>query len=191
MEKTTPINVAHEETSVGNEAEPNPANKVEARLAVDDSLEHELTVKYMLAHHNKLIAWTFFWALCAIGWGFDAQVNGAMISVPSFRRDFGYVFEGEYVLPADWQSAFNVMGTPGQFFGGFLCSWIADRWGRKAALIGGLVSCTGGIVGQMVSTSRVGFLISKLVLGFGLGFYLTIGPMVSPLCARPAASNGL
>jgi hypothetical protein len=89
MEKTTPIDVAHEETSVEVNSSPINGDKVEAKIAVDDHLEQELSVKYMLAHHKKLIAWTFFWATCAIGWGFDAQVNGAMISVPSFRRDFG------------------------------------------------------------------------------------------------------
>lgn len=41
--------------------------------------------------------------------GFDAQVNGGMLSVRSFRRDFGYYYNGEPVLPASWQSAFNTV----------------------------------------------------------------------------------
>lgn len=127
--------------------------------------------------------------------GFDAQVNGAMISVPSFRRDFGYVFKGEYVLPASWQTAFNCIGSPGQLIGGFACGWLADRFGRKVALIGAILTCTGGIVGQLVSTSRVAFLMSKLVLGFGLGFYLTIGPMMTseltPVVLRGVATAGV
>jgi hypothetical protein len=101
MEKTMPTDVAQVERT----AESENGDKVEAKIAADTSLEQELSVKYMLKHHKKLIAWTFFWATCAIGWGFDAQgrvhtpitlsssnaetVNGAMISVPSFRRDFG------------------------------------------------------------------------------------------------------
>ena len=89
MEKTITVDAAHEETMVESQTATSHGDKVEERVAVDESLEHELTVKYMFANHKKLIAWTFFWALCAIGWGFDAQVNGAMISVPSFRRDFG------------------------------------------------------------------------------------------------------
>lgn len=105
------------------------------------------------------------------------------------------MYEGEYVIPADWQSAFNIMGTPGQFFGGFLCSWIADRWGRKPSLVGAIVLCTGGIVGQMLSTTRIAFLMSKLILGFGLGFYLTIGPMMTseltPVVLRGMATAGV
>jgi len=32
-----------------------------------------------------------------------------MLSVRSFRRDFGYYYNGEPVLPASWQSAFNTV----------------------------------------------------------------------------------
>ena len=102
-----------------------------------------------------------------------------MIGVASFRRDFGYMFEGEAVLPADWQTAFNSVSSIGQFFGGFVCSWTADRIGRRGALLAGLIICTGGIIGEVVSSTRVAFLMSKLILGLGLGFYLSIGPLVT------------
>jgi hypothetical protein len=71
----------------------------------DIDQEHQLTFRDAWKHHKAIVGWSFFWAMCAIGWfallsgtvlfkansrrGFDAQVNGAMISVPSFRRDFG------------------------------------------------------------------------------------------------------
>lgn len=89
MEKATSTDVAHEEVSIDGTATVGHGEKVQTQLAVDDSLEHEITVKYMITHHKTLIFWVLWWATCAIGWGFDAQVNGAMIGVPSFRRDFG------------------------------------------------------------------------------------------------------
>lgn len=89
MEKGAPTEIAHEELSIDGKPNFSNGDQVEAKLAVDDSLEHEITVKYMFKNHKGLIAWTCFWATCSIGWGFDAQVNGAMIGVPSFRRDFG------------------------------------------------------------------------------------------------------
>src|SRR5689334_413463 len=100
-----------------------------------------------------------------------------MIGVPSFRRDFGYVEAGEYILPANWQAAFNNISSIGQFFGGFLCSQVADIIGRKKSIALGILICTGGIIGQIVTTTKAGFLGAKLVLGFGLGFYLTLGPL--------------
>ena len=54
-----------------------------------------------------------------------------MVSVPSFRKTFGYDYEGEAVIPASWLSGFNSISSVGQFFGGFACSWLSDRIGRK------------------------------------------------------------
>jgi len=58
-------------------------------LSIDAEVESTYTVRYILKHHKVLCWWCFFWAMTAIGWGFDAQVNGAMIGVPAFRQDFG------------------------------------------------------------------------------------------------------
>lgn len=118
-----------------------------------------------------------------------------MISVPAFRKNFGEVYKDEYVIPAAWQTAFNVISSPGGFFGGFACSFIADRFGRRQSLLVGVLFCTGGIIGQLVSNTRIAFLMSKLVLGFGLGFYLTIGPMmtseITPVVLRGVATAGV
>jgi MFS family permease len=70
-----------------------------------------------------------------------------------------------------------MISSTGQFFGGFLCSYVADRLGRKGGLALGIFLSFGGILGEVLSFSRVSFLISKLILGVGLGFYLTIGPL--------------
>jgi nitrate/nitrite transporter NarK len=88
-----------------------------------------------------------------------------------------YIYQGEPVLPASWQTAFNTVSSVGQFAGGFLCSWISDRIGRKRGLAIGIAICTGGILGEVLSVTRPAFLVSKLILGLGLGFYLTLAPL--------------
>ncbi|KAH7041609.1 maltose permease [Microdochium trichocladiopsis] len=157
--------------------------------------EHELTLGQVFRHHKAVAWWCFYWAMCAVGWGFDAQINGAMIAVAAFRRDFGYVLDGEAILPADWQTAFNMISTVGQFFGGFLCSWLADRIGRKNSLGLGILLCTGGAIGEILSHTRPAFLGSKLVLGVGLGFYLTLAPLacseIAPVALRGYATAGI
>ena len=127
--------------------------------------------------------------------GFDAQINGAVLSVASFRRDFGYIYNGDPVLPADWQVAFNTSSSIGQFFGGFLCSWIADKIGRKNSLYIGVAIATGGIFGEIFSSNNAAFVVSKLLLGVGLGFYLTLAPLatseISPVVFRGIATAGV
>lgn len=98
-----------------------------------------------------------------------------------------YIYEGEPVLQASWQSAFNSVSSIGQFFGGFACSWLSDRIGRKKSLSIGLAFVTAGIFGEVFATANAAFLIGKMILGVGLGFYLTIGP----LCAAELAPVSL
>ncbi|KAL2130763.1 hypothetical protein VTI74DRAFT_5962 [Chaetomium olivicolor] len=167
-----------------------------AAVAAANQQEHGLALADIFRDHKAIVWWCFFWAMAAVGWGFDAQINGAMISIASFRRDFGYVLDdGEAILPASWQTAFNTISTVGQFFGGFACSWLADRVGRKGALLAGIVICTGGCIGEMLSAVPGAFLVSKLILGIGLGFYLTIAPLacseLAPLALRGSATAGI
>jgi MFS family permease len=109
-----------------------------------------------------------------------------MISVPQFRQNFGYFYKGQPVLAARWQSAFNTISSAGQFFGGFMCSYFADRFGRRAALLVGIILVAGGIFGEVFATANGAFLVGKMILGFGLGFYLTVGPMY---CSEVSASS--
>lgn len=117
-----------------------------------------------------------------------------MIGVPAFRRFFGYTYKGEPTIPASWLSAFNSISSVGQFFGGFVCSWFSDRIGRKWSLLLGLLFVTGGVFGEIFSHARVAFLLGKLVLGVGLGFYLTIGPLyaseIAPVTLRGIVTGG-
>ena len=72
-----------------------------------------------------------FMAIGALLWGFDSQIGGGTLSIPAFRRDFGYDFDGrgKWVLPARWQSAFNSVSSIGGLFGGLSVGYLADRFG--------------------------------------------------------------
>ena len=76
-----------------------------------------------------------------------------------------------------------------------MCSWMSDRIGRRYSLLVGLCLVTGGIFGEVFSSTRVAFLIGKLILGIGLGFYLTIGPLycseVAPVVLRGMITGGI
>lgn len=58
-----------------------------------------------------------------------------------------------------------------------MCSFVADRFGRRAALLVGITLVGGGIFGEVFANTNGAFLIGKMILGFGLGFYLTVGPL--------------
>ncbi|KAK6500398.1 hypothetical protein TWF481_010742 [Arthrobotrys musiformis] len=164
-------------------------------LDADNEKEHSITLGYIWKNHPSLIFHSLYWGVTAFGWGFDAQINGAMIGVPAFRQDFGYVENGEAILPAKWQTAFNCITSVGGFFGAFICSHISDRFGRKMGLLLGLAFAIGGIFGEIFATNNVAFLMAKLILGFGLASFLTIGPMatseITPVVLRGLSTAGI
>lgn len=99
------------------------------------------------------------------------------------------------MIPADWLTAFNIVSSVGQFFGGFACSAISDRMGRKKSLTLGVLVVTGGIMGESFSSTRAAFVVSKLILGVGVGFYLTLGPItcseIAPTVLRGLSTAGV
>jgi len=125
--------------------------------------------------------------------GFDTQVNGAIISVPAFRAYYGYYFKGSLTIPTQWLSAFNVIFSVGQFFGSFMCSFVADKIGRRKGLMISVLVVTGGNFGETFSTTTPAFVVSKLILGVVVGFYLTLGPItcseIAPVVFRGLSSS--
>lgn len=62
----------------------------------------------------KRYPWACAWCVYAV-WvvllvSFENQASGNILSIPEFRKDFGSLYQGSYVLPASWQSAFS--GAP-------------------------------------------------------------------------------
>ncbi|KAF4963198.1 hypothetical protein FSARC_8776 [Fusarium sarcochroum] len=172
-----------------------PDKRESGRTGLVYSNEHSLTFKDVAKKYPKIIWWSFFWCMCAVGWGFDTQVNGSIIGVPAFRKYYGYEHNGSWIIPAGWLSAFNVVSSVGQFFGGFACSYVSDRMGRKRSLTLGVIIVTGGIFGEAFSSSRAAFVVSKLILGVGVGFYLTLGPItcseIAPTVLRGLSTAGV
>lgn len=82
-----------------------------SQLAPLTSLEeHEVGILQSFVKYPWACAWSAYAAFTIILLSFDAQASSSVIGIPQFRRDFGYLYEGEYVLPAAWQSAFG--GAP-------------------------------------------------------------------------------
>ena len=84
----------------------------------DEVSEHDLghlvnqeefeTSKWQAIKRNPTaFAWCMFAVWTILLASFENQASGNILSSPQFRKDFGYSFEGDYVLPADWQSAFS------------------------------------------------------------------------------------
>ena len=69
--------------------------------------DHDLGRLAALKRYPWACAWCVYACWCIILVSFEMQASGSVLGIPEFRKDFGSEFDGNYVLPADWQSAFN------------------------------------------------------------------------------------
>lgn len=86
------INAGNSETEIGAEAQ-------EAT-----TLERELDIRIALKLYPKAAAWSFFFSLGVIMTGYGPQIIGNLYGVPRFQQDFGYLFNGKWIISAAWQS---------------------------------------------------------------------------------------
>jgi MFS transporter, SP family, general alpha glucoside:H+ symporter len=81
----------------------------EAREAAD--IEHKMSLWDSLKMYPTAVGWSMFFSLGTIMTAFDPQLLGNLYATPAFQRDFGYLYNGNYIISAPWQTALG-MGNP-------------------------------------------------------------------------------
>ncbi|RYO79951.1 hypothetical protein DL766_009082 [Monosporascus sp. MC13-8B] len=109
-------------------------------------------------------------------WGYDLVVVGSITAVPAFQRDFGELFNGDYIFPATWLSLWLSFGPLGSTLGSVTGGWLQDRIGRRHSLmIGSIISAIAVVIIFVANTpsnveARRGvFLLGKTIQGFSIG----------------------
>jgi MFS transporter, SP family, general alpha glucoside:H+ symporter len=151
--------------------------------------EHQRTYWQTLRRDPWLLFWigVMLWTL--IVRGFENQSSGAVISIPSFKKEFGFPdADGNYFVATTWQSALSGGSNGAAIIGAFLASYTADIFGIKPVTLAfaalNLVS-----VGIEFATTSIGmFLAGKLLNFVAIGAFLNLCTTyvadVSPLAIR-------
>ncbi|KAI9815477.1 MAG: hypothetical protein M1827_002611 [Pycnora praestabilis] len=138
--------------------------------------EHSLTVKGAFRLYAPAIGWSFLFSLGVIMAGFDPQLVGTLVAIPTFQKDFGTEYDGSYVVEAKWQSAFNLGVPVGQVIGSFGVGIPLEKFGRKWTLaMCCMISCV-AVALQFSSQNKPQILVAELINGTVLGAYPVIAP---------------
>ncbi|KAH8168536.1 sugar transporter domain-containing protein [Sarocladium implicatum] len=138
-----------------------------AHIANQD--EHELGKLESIRRFPLAFFWSCFAVWCVLLVSFENQAAGNIISVPRFREDFGEPYDGDYVIPAEWQSAFQGAPVASGVFGALGCGMVADWLGRRAVIIICLVVSFASITMEFVATDNALFFGGKFLNGFAIG----------------------
>lgn len=151
--------------------------------------EHELTFTQACHLYPKAIFWSAFVSLGVIMLAFDPQLLGNLYATPQFQRDFGYPYDGGYIISAAWQTGLSMGNPVGQVVGALFAAYPMDLFGRKWTFAACVV-LTGALVFiQFFARTLTVLLVGELLGGLVLGCYVVIAPAyASEVC--PVALRG-
>ncbi|KAK7920757.1 hypothetical protein PG985_008779 [Apiospora marii] len=159
-------------------------------VVLAEAIQHEHSLEFWQAVklYPAAVGWSMFVSIGVIMLAFDPQLLGNLYATPQFAADFGYEYEGEYIISAPWQTGLS-MGNPiGQVVGALISAYPMELFGRKRTF-GVCVVLTGGLIFiQFFARSLPVLLAGELLGGLVLGCYVVIAPAyaseVCPLALR-------
>ena len=160
----------------------------EAKAAAE--VEHELSFIQAIKLYPKAAAWSIFFSLGVIMCAFDPQLLGNLYATPAFQRDFGYLYQGSYIISAPWQTGLS-MGSPiGQVVGALFAGYPMEWYGRRLTFGACVIATTAIVFIQFFARSLPVLLVGELLGGLVLGCYAVIAPAyASEVC--PVALRGI
>lgn len=72
--------------------------------------DHQETALQAIRNQPRVFFWCVYAIFVLVLTSFDNQAGSIALGIPEFRKDFGFSYKGDYVLPAQWQSAYS--GAP-------------------------------------------------------------------------------
>nr|QFR37061.1 MFS transporter [Cyberlindnera americana] len=132
-------------------------------------VEHDLTRWEAIKRYKTVCFYIFvcLWTMCL--WGYESQAGGMVLSIPQFREDFGYLYEGSYVLSAKWQSAITAGPTATVSVAFIIGSWASDHIGRRRVILFASFFSIPWITLEFVATTIEVFFVGKVMNGLALG----------------------
>ncbi|KAH0133086.1 putative maltose permease, partial [Aureobasidium melanogenum] len=150
--------------------------------------EHELGFWKGVKLYPKAVFWSAFFCIAVIMAGFDPQLVSSFYALPAFQKKYGQLYEGEYIIPAPWQTGLGMGNAVGQLVGALACGWPLERFGRKRTLAACCYWSIAWIFMQFFSNNLTILCIGEIFAGLGYGFYVVIAPVyasdVCPLALR-------
>ncbi|WYZ43296.1 hypothetical protein EsH8_VI_000995 [Colletotrichum jinshuiense] len=150
--------------------------------------DHQESVFQAIKNQPWAFAWCIYAIYVLILTSFDNQAGGTVIGIPQFRKDFGSEFNGNYVLPAKWQSAYSGAPVASAVVGSIGAGYVADRIGRKWTYFISYIFIFVGITLETISTTNEIFFAGKFIAGFPIGAFITVSMTyigeIAPLALR-------
>lgn len=142
----------------------------------NDNKEKNMSLSEGLKTFPKAAMWSVILSTALIMEGYDTNLLSSFYGFPAFTEKFGewYEAQGEYQIPAKWQTSLSMAVNVGEIVGLYAAGVIADRVGYRYTLIGALFFTTCFIFIVFFAQNIATLLVGELLLGLPWGFFQTL-----------------
>ncbi|VUC26093.1 unnamed protein product [Clonostachys rosea] len=155
-----------------------------------DAQVADLSVSHRLNQFNGMLIFIMLYmAFCAFNFGFDVGTFGGVQAMHSFTSKFGECNQDNVCALPGWLSSV-MTATPflGKAAGCIACGWIAEKWGRRASILGICIVSFVGVTLQTSATTAAQFTIGRVITFAMTGMAIVVIPIytaeVSPKVLR-------
>ncbi|KAH8750397.1 putative quinate permease [Hyaloscypha finlandica] len=141
----------------------------------------------------EIYGWRVFALACSacfggMLFGWDIGSIGGIIVMPAFMKEFHLTDANSSTLNSNIVSVLQA----GCFFGSLIAYYVADRWGRKPALlIAASITMVGIVIQATTLKSLTQLYLGRLISGFGVGAASMLTPLYVSENAPRAIRGGL
>ncbi|KAL0932818.1 maltose permease [Colletotrichum truncatum] len=135
--------------------------------------DRQITPWQCLRQNPKIALWTLYANIGTTLVGYENLALSVCLAMPAFQKTMASEVNGQLIIPAYWQSAWNGMYNAMMFFGSFTAGYVQDWCGRRAVLAMGILIASTGIAISFVAQNPAQFLGGKIVTGFSVGLFTT------------------
>ncbi|KAJ9610482.1 hypothetical protein H2200_005259 [Cladophialophora chaetospira] len=138
-----------------------------------DPVSPKLSLWHALRKWPKVAGYCLALTTAILLWGYDMAMVGNLASLPEFQKDYGVLYNDEWIIESKWMSAWNAGSPIGMMLGALAGGIFIDHFGRRFSLALGSLSSTVGVaviwVSQYIESRQGIFLLGKLTIGFAIG----------------------
>lgn len=158
-----------------------------------ESSHHDLSLRKRLSYFTPTLAFlAIYLSLAALNFGYDVGTFGGVQGMTAFKKKFGHydTTTKAYALPVYLSSVMNSTPFFGKLIGALACGPIAEKWGRKRAIL--IMACISlvGVTLQTSAQSAAQFTVGRIINFAMTGFCIVVTPIYQSECA-PAELRGL
>ncbi|OKL57189.1 hypothetical protein UA08_07333 [Talaromyces atroroseus] len=145
--------------------------------------EHELGFWEAVRLYQPAVLWCLVINIAVVLKGFDGALVGSIVGLTPFKKQFGYMYNGEYVISAAWNGAFNYANSIGGIIGALFSGWVYDRLGPKVTLVTCSSLSIAFIFMEFFAESPVVLFLGELFNGAVIAFYpISASAYIGEIC---------